>query len=132
MYWRKIGSIKNGSGQLEYPQLFSLGKCVLSNSHDNSLPETAFSINKHLLDIHGNSTKDDAVIALRMVKDHMASVGGIMNVSINKQLLSSVKSIRQRYESELKTNRQISEKLPLEKYCSCDKACQFSALWGTP
>ena len=105
MYWRKIGSIKNGSGQLEYLQLFSLGKCVFSNSHDNSLPETAFSINKHLLDIHGNSTKDDTVIALRMVKDHMASVGGIMNVSINKQLLSSVKSIRQRYENELKTNR---------------------------
>ena len=29
-------------------------------------------------------------------------------------------------------NRQISEKRCFEKYCSCDKACQFSALYGTP
>lgn len=109
MYWRKIGSIKNGSGQLEYPQLFSLGKCVFSNSHDNSLPETAFSINKHLLDIHGNSTKDDTVIALRMVKDHMASVGGIMNVSINKWLLSSAKSARQIFKSDLNAKRKLDQ-----------------------
>ena len=29
-------------------------------------------------------------------------------------------------------NRQISEKRCFEKYCSCNKVCQFSALYGTP
>ena len=28
----------------------------------------------------------------------------------------------------LKAHRQLSKKRCLEKYCSCDKACQFSAL----
>ena len=32
----------------------------------------------------------------------------------------------------LKAHRKISQKRCFEKYCSCDKACHFSALWGTP
>ena len=31
----------------------------------------------------------------------------------------------------LKAHRQLSKKRCFEKYCSCDKACQFSALQGT-
>ena len=67
---RKIVTIKNDSGQLKYPQLFSLANCLFSISHGNSVPEKGFSINKHLLDIHGNSTKDDTIVALRTVEDH--------------------------------------------------------------
>ena len=33
---------------------------------------------------------------------------------------------------DLKAHRQISRKRFFEKYCSCNKACQFSALQGTP
>ena len=33
---------------------------------------------------------------------------------------------------QLKAHWQISKKLCFEKYCSCDKACQFLALQGTP
>ena len=32
----------------------------------------------------------------------------------------------------LKAHRQISKKRFFEKYCSCDIACQFSALYDTP
>ena len=32
----------------------------------------------------------------------------------------------------LKEHRQVSKKRHFEKYCSCDKACQCSALWNTP
>ena len=73
-YWKKIGTIKKDSGQLKYPQLFSLAIFVLSISHRNSVPEKVFSIKKHLLDIHRNSTKGNTIIALRMVKDHMLEV----------------------------------------------------------
>ena len=31
-----------------------------------------------------------------------------------------------------KTHRQVSKKRGFEKYCSCDRPCQFSALQGTP
>ena len=71
IYWGKIGSIKDGSGHLKYLQLFALVKCVISISRSNSIPERCFSINKYLLDIHGNSTQNDTIVALRMVKDHI-------------------------------------------------------------
>ena len=32
----------------------------------------------------------------------------------------------------LKAHRQVPKKRCSEKYCSCDKACQFRALLGTP
>ena len=32
----------------------------------------------------------------------------------------------------LKAHQQISKKWCFENYCSCDKSCQFSALYGTP
>ena len=32
------------------------------------------------------------------------------------------------YNNNLKAHRQISKKRCFEKYCSCDQACQFSAL----
>ena len=32
----------------------------------------------------------------------------------------------------LKAHRQISKKWCFEKYCSCDQACQFLTLYGTP
>ena len=82
---------------------------MLSISHGNSVPERGFSTNKYLLGIHGNSTNDNTIIALRMIKDHIASVIGIMKVSINKQLLSSVKSARQRYESDLNAKRKLDQ-----------------------
>ena len=36
------------------------------------------------------------------------------------------------FESALKAHQQISKTRCFAKYCSCDKACQFSALQGTP
>ena len=95
---------------MKYPQLFPLVKCVLSISQGNSIPERGFSINKHILDIHGNSTQNDTIVAFKMVKDHISSVEGIMNVSINKQFFSSVQSARQRYHCDLEAKRKQSER----------------------
>ena len=115
IYWRKVGAIEDESGKMKYPQLFRLVKCVLSISHGNSVPERGFSINKHLLSLHGSSIKDETIVALRMVKDYILSVGGITKVSVNKQLLSSVKSARQRYESDLAAKRRLEEAKQSEK-----------------
>ena len=78
---------------------------VLSISHSNSVQQRGFSISKCFLDIHGNSTKNYTIVALRMVKDQISSVEGIMNVSIYKQLLSSVQSARQRYHCDIEAKR---------------------------
>ena len=50
-----------------------------------------------------------------MVKDYTLSVGGITKVSVNEQLLSSVKSARQRYESDLAAKRRLKEAKQSEK-----------------
>ena len=84
-YWGKIGSIKDDSDHLKYLQLFALVKYVSCISHSNSVTERGFSINKRLLDIHGNSTLNDTILALRMVKNHISSVEGIMNVSTRER-----------------------------------------------
>ena len=88
---------------------------MLSISHDNSVPERGFSINKHLSSLHGSLIKDETIVALRMVKDYILSVGGITKVSVNKQLFSSVKSARQRYESDLAVKRRLEEAKQSEK-----------------
>ena len=103
IYWRKVGAIEDESGKMKYPQLFLLVKCMLS------IPERGFSISKHLLSLHGSLIKDETIVALRMVKDYILSVGGITKVSVNKELLSSVKSARQRYESDLAAKRRLEE-----------------------
>ena len=36
------------------------------------------------------------------------------------------------FSSNLKVHQQISKKRCFKKHCSCDQACQFSALQGTP
>ena len=114
--WRNVGPIEDESVKMKYPQLFRLVKCVLSISHDNSVREQEqFSINTHLLSLHGSSIKDETIVALRMVKDYILSVGGITKVSVNKQLLSAVKSARQRYEGDLAAKRRLEEAKQSEK-----------------
>ena len=67
IYWRKVGAIEDELGKMKYTQLFRLVKCVLSISHSNSVPEWGFSINKHLLSLHGSLIKDETIVALKMV-----------------------------------------------------------------
>ena len=96
--------MKDESRQLKYLQLFALVKCVLSISHGNSIPEQGFSINKYLLSIHGTSTSNETIVALRLEKDHLILIGGYMKFLINRNLVLSVKTARQKYQDlEAKT-----------------------------
>ena len=49
-----------------------------------------------------------------------------------KRLYLKIFILKGRWEKSLKAHRQISKKRCFEKYCSCDQACQFSALQVTP
>ena len=67
---------------------------VLSISHGNSVPESGFSINKDILDIHGHSLKKDTTEALRVVKDAILRHPSLLDVPIKKEMLRSVKASR--------------------------------------
>ena len=101
--------MKDESRQLKYLQLFALVKCVLSISHGNSIPEQGFSINKYLLSIHGTSTSNETIVALRLEKDHLILIGGYMKFLINRNLVLSAKTARQKYQ-DLEAKRLLREK----------------------
>ena len=57
------------------------------------------------------------LINLRLVKDHIRSVGGLRNVQVSKALLTSAGSARQRYEADLreKWDSRLSEEKKRKK-----------------
>ena len=101
--------MKDEKGLLKYPQLLALVKCVLSISHANIILERGFSINKYLLSIHGTSTSNETIVALCLEKDHLILIGGYMKFLINRNLVLSVKTARQKYQ-DLEAKRLLREK----------------------
>ena len=69
-------------------------------SHGNSTPERGFSINKLLLAVHWYSTYEDTIIALRMVKDELLRVGGVLKFPITRELFDSVSASWSKYEAD--------------------------------
>ena len=65
----------------EERRVFILAACVLSLPHANVEPKSGFSI-KSLLSIHEYSTKDETIVALRLVKDFIIEGGGIEKIKV--------------------------------------------------
>ena len=88
--WRRVENVVDEFGAKKYPQLAKHAQCVLSLSHGNSTPERGFSLCKRLFDLHGYSTYEETIIALRMVKDELLGVDGGLEFPITRELLESV------------------------------------------
>ena len=101
-----------GVGGLRWWQkiVIHLFKALLSISHGNNAPENEFSINKPLLSVHGFSTKEDTIEALRIVTDAILRYPSILSIPTTRDLLKSVKQSGQRYMTELEAKRKIKEK----------------------
>ena len=68
-----------------------------------------FSINKHLLEIHGPSIKEDTIVALRLVKDCLIMVGGIKNFDVTRDLIKCWREARQKYDNYIKAEKEDAE-----------------------
>lgn len=86
-----------------------LAICTLS--HGNADPERGFSTNKHMLNIHGSSTDQKTIEALRLVKDYINLNGGVSNIKISKDLIKRCSMARQRYEEDLKAQRSLKKSM---------------------
>ena len=104
-YWRKIGKILSDDGLQKYTHLICLVKCILSLSHGNSTPGRGFSINKYILEVHGNSTSEKTLESLRFVKDDVCRVGEVANFPISGKLISSVKNAHSKYVADLEMQK---------------------------
>ena len=118
-YWTQIHKIVNKEGKVKYKQLFVLAKCVLTLSHGNADPERGFSINKYLLDIHGSSTGEDTLEALRMIKDYLIVHGAVKNIVVDRKLIQSCSLAYSKYEEDLKQKRSKTKK---KQHVSCWKS----------
>ena len=66
----------------------------------NADPERGFSINKHILSIHGSTTGECTIESIRLVKEFVMKYGGSEKVSVTKGLLQSCKQAYSKYEKD--------------------------------
>ena len=96
-YWVRISELLDENGKAKYPDLWQLVKCIMLVSHGNADPERGFSINKHMLKIHGFSLAEDTLVAVRFVKDYVIKCSGSEKVILTKGLMNSCMKARNRY-----------------------------------
>ena len=75
-----------------------LAVCTLS--HGNADPERGFSFNKHMLSVHGISTDQKTIEALRLVKDYINLHGVVSKIKVRKNLIKRCSIARQRTRPE--------------------------------
>ena len=79
--------------------------CVLILSHGNVDPERGFSINKHLLNVHGSTRSEETIEALRFLKDCLNRKGGVGSIKVRKGLVKVCQNTHSLYTQELAEKR---------------------------
>ena len=86
-----------------FPKLVTVVKLLLLLSHGQASVERGFSVNKETI---ADNVSQKTLVGRRVICDHVCTVGGVLNVSITKELMQSVSSSRKKYEQHLKQNKQ--------------------------
>ena len=86
-----------------FPKLLTVVKLLLLLSHGQASVERGFSVNKETI---ADNLSQKALVGRRVICDHVRTVGGVLNVSIAKELMQSVSFSRKKYEQHLKQNKQ--------------------------
>ncbi|KAL5457619.1 hypothetical protein EMCRGX_G034900 [Ephydatia muelleri] len=102
-----------------YPKLWMAVRMALLLSHGQATIERGFSVNKKVV-IENQQTKN--LIARRLIKDHIIQAGGILQVSITKQMMISVRSARSRYSQYLadKKECEVKERAHMKRKAELD------------
>ena len=69
--------------------------CVLILSHGNADPERGFSVNEHLLNIHGSFTNEETI----------NRKGGVESIKVSKDLIKVCQNAYSLYRQELAEKR---------------------------
>ena len=90
----------------DYPELRSFFQRLLLLSHGQSTVERGFSINR---EVETCNITEKTVEAQRLVCDHVRACGGVLKVSLTKELLASVASARTKYRMHLDEGKRERE-----------------------
>lgn len=94
------------SSNNQYANLWTKVKLLLLLSHGQATVERCFSVNK---DVSTTNLQDTTLIAKRIFKDHINSVGGLKKLSVSWDLLRSAQQGRQRYRQHLEGKRKTEK-----------------------
>ena len=90
---------------------------LLFLSHGQASVERGFSVNK---EIATSNLMEHYLIAHRVIKDHVQSVGELKQLLISKELLQSAQNARHQYHAYLesqKTQKEVEKKGVKRKTC---------------
>jgi hypothetical protein len=85
-----------------YCKLWAAVRQILLLSHGQATVERGFSVNRQ---IEVENRSEFSYIAQRTVCDHLTDVGGLLNVSLSKELLQAASGARMRYQAYLEENK---------------------------
>ena len=89
------------------PILWEIVRKVLLLSHGQATVERGFSCNKEVI---VENQKENSLIARRIIKDHIRSVGGIDKVDITKEMIAFARGSKSRYNMYLHEMRRWKSK----------------------
>ena len=100
-YWNKVSSLLNEDGNPRYCHLSKLALTILLLPHVNADPERGFSVNKKVLEKHGNNIDEDTLESVRIVKDFLIQSGGQCRIELQKEMIQPCKSSRSKQQEHL-------------------------------
>lgn len=90
------------TNRAEYCKLWSVISQLLLLSHGQATVKKGFSVNRQ---IEVENRLENSYVAQRTVCDHIHDVGGLMNVSLSKELLRAAAGARMQYQVYLEENK---------------------------
>ena len=76
----------NEDGNPRYCYLSKLALTILLLPHGNADPERGFSVNKKILEKHGDNIDEDTSESVRTVKDFLIQSGGQSGIEVKKEM----------------------------------------------
>lgn len=101
LYFDKMNNNK------EFSSLWNVIKLLLLISHGQATVERGFSVNK---EVSEQNILENNLVARRIIKDSVKSIGGLRSVLITKELLTFARDARKKYQQHLDDVKADNEK----------------------
>ena len=92
-------------GNPRYCHLLKLALTILLLPHGYADPERGFSVNKKILEKHGNNIEEDTLESVRTVKDFLIQSGRQSGIEVQKEIIQQCKSSPSNYQKYLEEKR---------------------------
>ena len=91
-HWNKIFNFRDENGEVKFPIITKVVKCLLALTEANSSPERTFSQIAHLLRKDRNKLLPETVNSLMVTKSHVEVTGNCYNQQITQEMINDVKN----------------------------------------